>query len=151
MGNMDKETLVEKIVSLEWEAFDQVDNEGGRADCQNDFQTFSIMRKSQYQLWSEEMLDSFIQDFENANKNGINLIAQKYGYMMESTAPEKFEAIKNQLMPVSQEKRALIEQIVEIQVGFIEEFAAAYPLSAGNARSIHTEEDHLYNTSYELP
>ena len=46
MANMDKETLVEKIVNLEWEAFDQVDNEGGRADCQDDFQTFSIMRKS---------------------------------------------------------------------------------------------------------
>lgn len=146
---MDKETLVEKIVNLEWEAFDQVDNEGGRADCQDDFQTFSIMRKSQYQVWTEEMLHSFILDFENANKNGINLIAQKYGYMMESTAPKRFETIKNQLMPVSQEKRALIEQIVAIQVGFMEEFAAAYPLSAGNARSIHTKEDHLYNTSYE--
>ena len=149
MANMNKETLVEKIVTLEWEAFDQVDNEGGRADCQDDFQTFSIMRKSQYQVWTQEMLQSFILDFENANKNGINLIAQKYGYMMESTAPQRFEEIKNQLMPVSQEKRALIEQIVEIQVGFMEEFAAAYPLSAGNARSIHTEDDHLYNTSYE--
>lgn len=147
--NKEKLTLVEKLISLEWSAFDKVDNEGGRADCQDDYKTFSIMRKSQYLTWSEEMLQSFIADFETANKGGINLIAQKYGYMMESTAPDRYAAIKDQLMPVSEEKRAVIEQIVEIQVRFMEEFAAAYPLSAGNARSIHTAEDNLYNTSYE--
>ena len=31
----------------------------------------------------------------------------------------------------------------------MEEFALKYPHLAGNARSIHTYEDHLYNTSYE--
>lgn len=147
--NIEKSYLIERIIALEWDAFDKVENEGGRADCQDDFKTFSIMRKSQYQIWTEEMIQSFIEDFENANERGINLIAQKYGYMMQSTSPQHFSDIKDQLMPVSEEKKAVIEQIVEIQVGFMEEFAAAYPLSAGNARSIHTEEDHLFNTSYE--
>ena len=148
-SDMEKIRLIEKLITLEWEAFDKVDNEGGRADCQDDYKTFSIMRKSQYLAWTEEMIKSFIMDFETANEKGINLIAQKYGYMMESTAPQRFQVIKKQLMPVSEEKRAIIEQIVAIQVGFMEEFASAYPLSAGNARSIHTSEDHLYNTSYE--
>ena len=31
----------------------------------------------------------------------------------------------------------------------MEEFSRKYPHLAGNARSIHTYEDHLYNTSYE--
>ena len=44
---MEKEELVNAIVQLEWEAFDKVDNLGGRAGCQNDGETFSIMRKSQ--------------------------------------------------------------------------------------------------------
>jgi hypothetical protein len=33
---MDKEQMIEQIVKLEWEAFDKVDNEGGRAFCQDD-------------------------------------------------------------------------------------------------------------------
>lgn len=147
--NTEKNALIENIIALEWAAFDKVDNEGGRADCQDDFKTFSIMRKSQYRTWTKEMIQSFIEDFENANKKEINLIAQKYGYMMESTAPDRFAAIKEQLMPVSEEKRAIIEQIVSIQVGFMEAFATSYPLSADNARSIHTKDDNLYNTSYE--
>ena len=105
--NTEKNALIENIIALEWAAFDKVDNEGGRADCQDDFKTFSIMRKSQYRTWTKEMIQSFIEDFENANKKEINLIAQKYGYMMESTAPDRFAAIKEQLMPVSEEKRAI--------------------------------------------
>ena len=47
------EELIEKIVMLEWKAFDKVENQGGRASCQDDWSTFSIMRKSQYMLWEE--------------------------------------------------------------------------------------------------
>ena len=57
--NMD---LIEAIVQLEWKQFDKVQNEGGRADCQDDYQTFSIMRKSQYMTWPEELLSSFYGD-----------------------------------------------------------------------------------------
>ena len=36
--------------------FQNVDNLGGRADCQDDFETFYIMRRSQYDNWTEEMV-----------------------------------------------------------------------------------------------
>ena len=52
---MEKEELVNAIVKLEWNAFDKVDNLGGRADCQNDWNTFSVMRKSQYLAWPENL------------------------------------------------------------------------------------------------
>ena len=53
----------ENIVKAKYpqEAFDKVENQGGRASCQDDYETFSIMRKSQYMLWSREMLESFVQ------------------------------------------------------------------------------------------
>ena len=41
------EELVRRIAKTEFEAFDKVKNEGGRASCQNDWPTFSVMRKSQ--------------------------------------------------------------------------------------------------------
>lgn len=141
--------LVEKIVRLEWEAFDKVINQGGRASCQDDYYTFSIMRRSQYMLWNRQMLESFIEDFEENNKVGWNIIAEKYGRMEESTAPEEYAKIKDSLPVVSDEKRALVDSMVAVQVGMMEEFAKDYPKAACEARSIHTYEDTPYNTSYE--
>ncbi len=144
-----KTALVNELISLEWEAFDKVENEGGRADCQDDWNTFAIMRKSQYYTWTEEMLKSYIKDFHRANDRGWNLITEKYGRMMESTAPLKYAQIKDSFPEIPEVKKEIIEEIVKIQVGWMEEFAAEYPKAAGNARSIHTIEDTPYNTSYE--
>lgn len=142
-------SLIDKIVTLEWNAFDKVINEGGRASCQDDFSTFSVMRKSQYMLWSREMLESFIDDFETANAKSWNLITEKYGRMEESTAPEEYAKIKDSMPEISDEKKQIIEAIVAIQVGMMEDFAKEYPKSASEARSIHTSEDTPDNTSYE--
>ncbi len=144
-----KAALVDELVSLEWEAFDRVENEGGRADCQDDWNTFSIMRKSQYQAWTKEMLKSYISDFHMAQDRGWNLITEKYGRMMESTAPVRYAQLKGSFPEIPEMKKEIIEEIVRIQVGWMEEFAKEYPKAAGNARSIHTSEDTPFNTSYE--
>lgn len=149
MNSKSKENLVDEIVTLEWNAFDKVQNVGGRAGCQDDWDTFSIMRKSQYLAWDEELIISYIEDFDNANQLGWNLITEKYGRMMESTSPEEYEKIKEGFPVISPTKKAIIEEIVKIQVNWMEEFAKDFPKSAFNARSIHTSEDSLYNTSYE--
>jgi len=143
------EALVDRIVRSEFEAFDEVENEGGRASCQDDFFTFDIMRKSQYLTWTDEMLIQLIYDFEFEERKGHNLITEKYGRMMESTAPIRYAEIKDNFPEISEEKKQVIESIVGIQVGWMEAFAAEYPRLAGKARSIHTYEDNPYNTSYE--
>ncbi|NLL78858.1 MAG: DUF4125 family protein [Clostridiales bacterium] len=150
MGDVkQKEDLIDALVKEEWEAFDKVENEGGRASCQDDWETFSIMRKSQYMEWDEEMLQSYLHDFAAAKQKGWNLITEKYGRMMESTTPDEYEKIKDKLPYLAPEKKQIIEEIVKIQVGFMEELAARYPKVAGTARSIHTYEDNPFNTSYE--
>lgn len=141
--------LVEDIAKLEFEAFDKVHNEGGRASCQNDWFTFSIMRKSQYQTWNRTMLLQYLYDFHREYSLGHNLIEEKYGRMMESTAPEKYAEIKDHFPELTEEKRNIIQQICGMQVGWMEEFAAEYPALADNARSIHTAEDNPFDTSYE--
>jgi len=141
--------LVENIVELEWKQFDKVKNEGGRASCQDDYPTFSIMRKSQYLTWPKELLESFYGDLVSAEDKGWNLIMEKYARMMESTTPEKYEELKKDLPVLNEERIAIQEEIIKIQIGWMEEFAAKYPKMAGNARSIHTSEDTPYNTSYE--
>ena len=146
---MEKTELVDAIVKLEWNAFDKVKNLGGRAGCQNDFNTFSIMRKSQYLAWTEDLLTSYYMDFIQANEKNWNLITEKYGRMMESTAPEEYEEIKAKLPYCSEQKKAIVNQIVELQVVWMEEFAKEYPNMASQSRSIRASEDTLYNTSYE--
>lgn len=148
MAKEDRE-LAEEIARLEFEAFDKVKNEGGRAVCQNDWSTFSIMRKSQYLTWNRTMLIQYFYDFYREFHDGRNLIEEKYGRMMESTAPEKYEEIKDHFPELSPEKKAIIEQITALQVNWMEEFCAQYPVLGGNARNIHTYEDTAYDTSYE--
>lgn len=145
----DRVIISEEIISMEWEWFDKVQNEGGRADCQDDWETFSIMRRSQYYCWSEELLRSLLLDFRAALEDGRNPIREKYGYMMESTAPARFAEVKESLPEISEEKAALREAIISIQVGWMEEFAAQFPKLAGEARVIHTYEDTPFMTSYE--
>lgn len=143
------EELVENIAQLEFKAFDKVQNKGGRASCQNDWATFSIMRKSQYLTWNRIMLMQYLYDFNREFSRGHNLIEEKYGRMMESTAPQEYEEIKERFPVLSEEKKQIIEQIVALQVAWMEAFAEEYPHLADNARSVHTYEDNLYNTSYE--
>ncbi|MCR5755345.1 MAG: DUF4125 family protein, partial [Acetatifactor sp.] len=88
-------------------------------------------------------------DFEREYHRGHNLITEKYGRMMESTAPDAYAKIKDHFPILSDEKKKIIEQIVGIQVAMMEEFAAEYPALADNARSIRSTEDNYANTSYE--
>ena len=89
---------IREIVEEEWRQFQKVNNQGGRASCQDDWKTFYIMRKSQFLVWPQEILDSYYDDLCKAREEGRNLLFAKYAYMMESTAPEEFEKLKKVLI-----------------------------------------------------
>lgn len=143
------ESLVEELTAAEFAAFDRVKNEGGRAGCQDDWNTFSIIRGSQYAVWSKAMLVRALTDFRLAEGKGRNLLTEKYARMMKSTSPARYAEFAASLPPIRAEKQAIIEEMVSISVGWMEEFAEGYPLMASNARSIHTAEDSAFNTSAE--
>lgn len=141
--------LVNRIVKLEFEAFDKVKNEGGRAYCQNDWPTFSVMRASQYLTWNHEMLMQYLYDFDREYRRGHNLITEKYARMMESTDNARWLELRANFPELSDEKKAIIEQIVALQMQMMEAFAAEHPQTAANARTLHTYEDSIIDTSYE--
>jgi len=143
------EELVNMIAKTEFKAFDLVKNEGGRAYCQNDWPTFSVMRKSQYMTWDRTMLLQYLYDFNREFNLGHNLITEKYGRMMESTAPEKYAEFSEQFPEIPDDKKAVIEQVVALQMNMVEEFAKEYPKVVTNARNLHTYEDNIADTSYE--
>lgn len=146
---MTQEELTNYIAKMEFQAFDLVKNEGGRASCQDDWETFYIMRYSQYILWTRPMLTQYVIDFKRNMAKGWNPIMEKYGRMEQSTAPEQWERIKDQFPVIPEQKKAIMEEIIRLQVAWMEEFAAAYPNLAGQARTIHTADDTPYDTSYE--
>ena len=146
---MTKEELIEKIIEREWDMFDKVQNEGGRADCQDDFRTFYVMRKSQFLTWDEAVLTSYLKDLERAKENGRNLLTEKYAFMMRSTAPEDFEKIKGYLPEIGRDRFQRQEKLIMLQVIWTEMIGARYPLTAGRERPVHTSEDTPYQTSFE--
>lgn len=143
------EQLIQKIIEVEWHQFQMVQNEGGRAACQDDWNTFQIMRESQFVNWPLEILKSYAKDLMEAMDKNWNLVFEKYARMMKSTAPEKYKEVEHILPPVSAERTARMEKTIAIQTKWLEEFAEKYPNLMSEARYVHTKEDTEYETSSE--
>lgn len=142
-------SLIDDIVQLEWQAFDKVQNEGGRASCQDNFETFEIMRKSQFLAWDAATLASYHADLRRAAQLGRNLVQEKYARMMASTAPAEYAGFAHLLPALSDWQRRSIERIVEIQLEWREGFAREWPHMSSQARLIRSEEDGPQGTSFE--
>ena len=144
---MDALTL--RIADVEWILFDRTRNRGGRADCQNNPETFRIMRTSQMEAWSPELRESWLQDLRTALRAGRNPFAEKYGYMMERTAPAEFAEIRDRLPERTAEKMEIVDRICAVQTAWQQEMALAYPALAGRGRPISRREDRPGVTSFE--
>lgn len=143
-NNSPKDTLINGIVDLEWSMFQETQNIGGRAGCQDDRETFYIMRYSQFSVLNEDTLQSYRNDLESARQSGRNLVTEKYGYMMEFTSPEYYkEKLAGALPALSAGKAELIAKIVSLQLAYHKAFSEKYPHMAGAGRP----EKDSYDTS----
>ena len=139
----------ERLIDMEWEMFHEVKNEGGPADCQNDPETFRIMRRSQFACWDEDLVDSYTMDLVHARSVGRNLPAEKYAWMMASTAPEEFAAISHLLEKPTEKTVRLIEEIVSQEVEWMAEYEEKYPVFSLGNRELRTSSDTPEETSFE--
>jgi len=112
---MSKEDLISDILELEWEMFSNVTNRGGRAVCQENPQTFRIIRSGGFTVWSEDTLQSYLADLEEARDAGRNLMTEKYARMEELIDPLNPDAL------------ASIAEIVSKECSWAEEFRQRYP------------------------
>lgn len=148
--NPKTQNLAEEITKLEWQQFQLTQNEGGRANCQEDWQTFHIMRMSQFLTWPLDLQESYKKDLERADSNGRNLITEKYARMMESTAPEIFErTIKPYIKPILEPRKNEQEKIILTQVKWADDFRNCYTHLGLAMRVLKTSEDTEENTSFE--
>lgn len=128
MRGTEKDPLIAAIIEAEWQMFDKVQNEGGRAACQNDARTFAIMRYSQFAPLPQDVLESYRDDLEQAAQVGRNLLAEKYAYMMEYTDPATFDrTLRDHLPAVSAYKQELCARIANRLIRDEQQFAVRYP------------------------
>lgn len=128
MRGTEKDPLIAAIIGAEWQMFDKVQNEGGRAACQNDARTFAIMRYSQFAPLPQDVLKSYRDDLAVAAREGRNLLAEKYAYMMEYTDPATFDrTLRDHLPAVSAYKQELCARIANRLIRDEQQFAARYP------------------------
>ncbi len=136
-----KNELIEQIIAMEWEMFQNTQNVGGRAWCQDDYKQFDGNRRAQFVNWDEKTLQLYLQDLKEANEAGRNLVTLKYAYMMETTSPAEYLLLKARLPEISEEKRKLVDQMAEMTASWCEEFAFQYPDVARCGRPPRTEAD----------
>ena len=83
-------SLLQRLVTLEWEQFDSVQNAGGRAGCQDDPRPFFLYRCAQYLAFPHQMIPRVLGEFERAEREGRNLVEVKYARMMAVTDPSGY-------------------------------------------------------------
>ncbi|MCF0116228.1 MAG: DUF4125 family protein [Erysipelotrichaceae bacterium] len=141
--------LIDQIITLEYKQFSSVQNRDGRSDCQDDFTTFEIMRKSQFEMWNENLLHSYLQDLVHAEATGWNLPMEKYARMMESTAYEEYLQLKDALPLRSQQRLLKQEELIKEIMYWYEQLKVIYPLVVATGRPLYTYQDTLEVTSTE--
>lgn len=141
--------IINKILTTEFELFQDVKNIDGRASCQDDWDTFRIMRGSQFSAWNSKMLSSYDEDLTFSAALNRNLLWEKYAYMMRFTDPRKYADLEQYLPNPDSETMNMINEIVKCQVAWIADINQEYPVLCAGGRPIYTQQDSLYQTSFE--
>jgi len=131
-----KQNLISNIMEIEWAMFTSVRNRGGRASCQEDPDTFRIIRTSTFMTWSEATLESYLGDLNRAKESGRNLMTEKYARMEGLSGPLDAEVLER------------IDKIVKQECLWAQELMAKYP-NAKMARPIYSSQDTPYVVSSE--
>jgi hypothetical protein len=104
--------LIKSILNMELEMFLKVNGETN-ASCQDQPDSFKKIRGSIYELWSDDMLESYFKDLVMAKRNNRNLVFEKYA-RMDNKIPQLNDS-------------PLIGKIVNIEQKWQEELKLKYP------------------------
>ncbi|MGQ9721319.1 MAG: DUF4125 family protein [Candidatus Jordarchaeum sp.] len=104
--------LIDDIVKIELDWFMNV-RTIYPSRCQEHPRVFELMRRSTYELWSEETLRKYLEHVKSSASNGRNLMTERYARMDRMIPPINLNP--------------LIEEIVEIEVSWTEEIFRKYP------------------------
>jgi len=113
-GSKSREELMHDIVSIELRMFLTVQT-AGPTTCQEQPETFKLMRRAGFHVLSSETLESYLQDLQEALEEDRNLVSLKYARIDE-------------IIPCLNDNH-LIGEIVEIEERWLRELEKKYPLT----------------------
>ena len=148
-GKMNKEEIIVEILEREWIFFQMANNKGGRAGCQDNREEFIIMRKSQWETFPLNILESYLEDLKNAKEKRQNIVVEKYARMMEYSVPSEYEMIKDFLPKISFKKKETVDEIVKIYLNWEKDVIKKYPKLTSNARPLYSKDDTPDSASIE--
>ena len=90
---MSKSELVDTVIRYEWEDFAQVRDADSASDFARRPDTFATSRRAVLDTWSEELLESYLEDVSNARGCGRSLMAERFAWMMETVDPKRFAKV----------------------------------------------------------
>ena len=134
------ENLINEIIAKEWPLFQSV-NGGDHVSCQDDYKTFVIMRRAQYQAWSREALDKYAADLDASIAEGRNIVREKYIHMMRSTDPAGYQHFSPELPVTSEDKAILVSQIWTHLAAQTERMRSDYPFLAFGGRPLYARDE----------
>ena len=107
-----RKDIIYHILDMEWELFKSVKTVVP-ADCQQQPNVFKQIRSSIFETWTEEMLNSYMNDLLEAKEAGRNPFVEKYARMDGLLPPLK--------------SNPLIDKIVNIEEKWQKEIEDRYP------------------------
>lgn len=130
--NVEIPETVKGIVKLEWKLLCQAAELDGADSMRTDQDTFTILRSSEIMAWSTEMQESYYFDIVQAHRDGHNPLRQKYAYILEQSAPDRFAELHDQLPKRSREEEDRIDRLCALRVAWREALSAQYPRFAAH-------------------
>lgn len=104
--------LLNDILDIEWFMFENV-NASNPNVCQENPKTFRLMREISFSVLPDSLLESYLEDLQQAIKAGRNFMIEKYARM-----ENKIEPLKN---------NPLIQKIVGIENKWMDAFNEKHP------------------------
>lgn len=123
---MRKKDLVNKILAIELSMFETVPSTS--SECEKSPETFKTVRRSQFETWSQEALQSYLRDLNEALKKGRNLMTEKYAQIDRIAGFGRLNPI--------------IDQIIEKEEIWRDEFNQKYP------HILKDEERYMYGVPF---
>lgn len=107
-----KSEFLDEVLEMEWQMFVRVKS-ARHAPCQSAPDNFKMIRSSLFETWTEQMLESYLDDLRQAKVEQRNLLTEKYARM------------DNLIPPLS--NNPLIRVIVAIENAWQNELRLLYP------------------------
>ena len=130
-----RERIIAKIVELELEMFLAVPADSIYS-CEQEPDGFGLHRRAQFSMWSEDTLQSYLDDLYRAKEDCTNLMTIKYARMEDLIPPEN--------------RNSRIDEMVTVQCRWQREMVDRYPYLMAGARPLTRSDDANYDTSFEI-